>query len=79
MQRLATEIQHITELIAFCGDKAKRASQELLENHLLSERPKFVFLGHPGTIGLNKITIDLNGNSIVNAQTQRRIGRSATL
>lgn len=79
MQRLATEIQHITELIVFCGDKAKIAAQELRENHLLSERPKFAFLGHLGILGLNKITTDLNGNRIINAQAQKRSGRCATL
>ena len=74
MQRLAAQVQHVTELIVFCGDKAWIAAQELRVNHLLSERPKFAFSGHLGTLGLNRIICDIEGNLIRNAKEQRRAG-----
>ena len=75
IKRLTAEIQHVSKLIVFCGDKAKIASKELIANQLHPEQPKFAFLGHLGIVGLNKIFKDVNGNPIIKAKDQKKRGR----
>jgi hypothetical protein len=79
IKRLAADVQHVTKLIVFCGDKAKIASLELSENQLLLKRPKFAFLGHLGILGLNKIVIDVDGKTIVNSTDQKKSVRCESL
>ena len=79
MKRLAAEIQHVTKLIVFCGDKAEIAARELMANNLVAARPEFAFLKHLGTRGLSKIATDVSGVPILKAKAQMRAGQWVSL
>lgn len=80
IDRLASELRHISMLIVFCGMKAKLASQQLQERNLLSQSAQMAFLPHIGGLGLNKsIRADLMHRPIVDALIQRRNGRRDSL
>jgi hypothetical protein len=74
IERLAAEVQHVTELIVFCGDKAEIAAHELQKNYLPLGLPKFAYIKHLGTLGLNLITIDVNGSPIISGKKQLPVG-----
>jgi hypothetical protein len=73
--RLTRELAHVTELIVFCGTKAKLASESIAQSNYLTNKPLFLFLEHLGTRGLLSITKDLNGNRIKSASDQILEGR----
>jgi len=74
INRLASELSHVSDLIVFCGDKARIASIELARLSLLPQRTKLTYIEHLGARGLLSIVRDLQGNRIVAAKEQRRRG-----
>lgn len=77
--RLAGELQHVSHLIVFCGEKARRAAAELAKLNLLAQEAKIAFVEHLGARGLLSIEQDLQGNRIVAAKEQKRLGRRIPL
>lgn len=61
VERLRRELDEVTELVIFCGRKA-RAVAPLLR---LKHRPSFVFISHPGLRGLSMIHSDACGDPIM--------------
>lgn len=74
IERLAGEILHVTGLVVFCGDKARLAATEIDTKGLLSNAPRFAYLGHLGTRGLNAVSHDTNGAPILSAVAQKTMG-----
>jgi hypothetical protein len=79
LRRLASELLHVTELVVFCGCKAKLASQELLRLGILPNLKRVAFVEHLGTQGLLTIKSDTTGNPIVAAEVQLLSGRADRL
>lgn len=75
LHRLASELLHVTELVVFCGCKARLASTELLRLRILSNSKRVAFVDHLGTRGLLVIKSDTTGE-IVAAKLQKLGGRS---
>lgn len=75
LRRLASELLHVTELVVFCGCKARLASQELLRLGILPNSQRVAFVEHLGTQGLLTIKSDTTGNPIVAAAVQQLGGR----
>jgi uracil-DNA glycosylase len=63
LQRLQGELSEITDLVIFCGERAREAARKLS----LERKPKLVFIGHPGLRGLSSIHRDVAGEPIVAA------------
>jgi hypothetical protein len=61
LKRLREELDQVTELVIFCGERA-RAAGRLLN---LRRNPRFVYIGHLGLKGLCLIRTDVGGNPIV--------------
>ena len=80
IDRLRKELQHITQLIVFCGSKAQIAAQILIKDSLLSKSVEVAFSPHLGIRGLtHSIKLDQNGQPIVSAKVQRKNGRRDNL
>ena len=77
--RLARELQHVTEMIIFCGSKAKVAFNELVRLKHITKPIKIAFVEHLGARGLLSIRNDIRGTLIVAAKEQRRLGRQSAL
>lgn len=75
LHRLANELLHVTDLIVFCGCKAKLASQELLRLELLPNTKHVAFVDHLGSRGLQTIKSDTHGKKIVAVKAQKHGGR----
>lgn len=76
--RLSIELSHVTEFIVFCGDKARIASEQLAQKNIVNSSPRFLFLEHLGTRGLNSISSDLYGREIISADKQIEQGRNSS-
>lgn len=79
LHRLAGELLHVTELVVFCGCKARLASRELLRLDLLPNLKHVAFVDHLGMRGLLAIKSDANGKPIVAATKQQHDGRQDPL
>lgn len=75
LRRLASELVHVTDLVVFCGCKARLASQELLRLGALPSSQHVAFVEHLGTQGLLTIKSDTTGKPIVAAKLQQLGGR----
>lgn len=61
LERLRQELEEISDMVIFCGEKARIVSMYLeLEHH-----PTFVYIDHLGLRGLCSIRRDVNGQPIV--------------
>lgn len=80
INRLADELRHVTDLIVFCGEKAKLACHELRARKCLPQSVQVAFVSHLGSQGLNKtVESDVTGQLIVAAREQRLAGRVDSL
>lgn len=61
--RLQGELAEISDLVIFCGKRAKAAAAQLQLKYL----PKFVYIGHLGLRGLSTMNKDVKGEPIVAA------------
>jgi hypothetical protein len=79
IDRLASELQHVTEMIVFCGRKANVAFDELRNRESLTYPIKVALVDHLGVRGLLSIQQDTQGKPIIAAAEQRRLGRKLAL
>lgn len=74
LNRLRGELNAITDLVIFCGNRAKLIAKLLS----LPSNPKFLYLPHLGGRGLLAIKEDINENEIVAADVQIARGRKCS-
>lgn len=79
IDRLASELRHVTDLIVFCGVNARLAAQELAKQHLVGAMVRLSFVDHLGDRGLLAITHDVGGGRILSGKLQRNAGRKEPL
>lgn len=78
LDRLASELSHITHFVVVCGWAAQTALDALARQDRLPFRPQAPYLSHLGNRGLNSIKVDLQGRPIASAEAQLAEGRKAT-
>ncbi len=66
ISRLNDELRNITHFVVCCGDKAT----SVIDKCTLKNNVKVLSTVHLGTRGLNKISNDLYGQKIINAESQ---------
>ena len=71
IRRLQGELDAISDLVIFCGAKARAVSRRLQLRH----RPKYLYLGHLGLRGLSSLKTDVEGEPILSADLQIGAGR----
>lgn len=69
--RLQRELEGISDLVIFCGERARTVSRHLQ----LKYKPKFIYTAHLGLRGLSLTRTDVQGESIVAADMQIQAGR----
>lgn len=70
IERLQRELEEISEMVIFCGEKAAAAARHLL----LKRQPKRLYIKHLGLRGLSLLGTDVQGETILAADVQVSAG-----